>query len=459
MNEERMVILKMVAEGKITIEEWESLLQTLDVLDESKQDSVEQSSSKDEQESLADLQALVAGKQEGVVDSLKASAESLKDQGRLSHEFNRVLRKSTRHIERGARRYRGGSHRAGHEEPRAQIQFETGEKFDLEINNRHGDIEVKPWSKNSLQIDYQITTWAEDEEAAKELASEIEIRIEPEKDASDRTTRAAITTNYPDEWGLWRNGGPRARVDYWLIVPQQTNLELGNRHGNVSVDGLRGATTISNRHGDVSLGAIESDLSLDAQHGNVEADSIQGNVCFNGSHGNAQFGKVGGSFEGDCRHGTLELDEVGGDLTLAHRHGNAIFHSVGGTIEVHKGHGQIELRGVRDTFHIDAHHADTHLDVRSPLSGACVIKGHHAKVNLIAPADAFASIQVSTRRGSIFSEFEGDLTKEKRDQRFTATPNADGANLHIDNHHGRINLRRRKAVVAEDANEVDKSIE
>ena len=437
-----MVILKMVSEGKITIEEGESLLQTLDVLDESKQDSVEQLPSKDEQESLADLQSLVEGEQEGSVDSLKANAESLKDQGRLSRKSNRVLRKSTRHIERGTRRYRGGSHKAAHEEPRAQIQFETGEKFDLEINNRHGDIEVKPWSKNSLQIDYQITTWAEDVETAKEFASEIEICIEPEKDASDRATRASITTNYP-EWGLWRNSGLRARVDYWLIVPQQTNLELGNRHGNVSVDGLRGETTIGNRHGDVSLGAIESDLSLDVQHGNVEANSIQGNVCFNGSHGNAQFGKVGGNFGGDHRHGSLELDAVGGDLTLAHRHGNAVFHSVGGTIEVHKGHGQIELRGVRDTFHIDVHHADTHLDVRSPLSGDCVIKGHHAKVNLIAPADAFASIQVSTRRGSIFSEFEGDLTKEKRDQRFTATLNTDGANLHIDNHHGRINLRCR----------------
>ena len=40
--------------------------------------------------------------------------------------------------------------------------------------------------------------------------------------------------------GLWKNSGPRARVDYWLVVPQQTNLELHNRHGNVSVGDLRG---------------------------------------------------------------------------------------------------------------------------------------------------------------------------------------------------------------------------
>ena len=36
-----MAILKMVAEGKITVEEGESLLQTLDTPDESKQDSAE----------------------------------------------------------------------------------------------------------------------------------------------------------------------------------------------------------------------------------------------------------------------------------------------------------------------------------------------------------------------------------------------------------------------------------
>ena len=196
MNEERTIILKMVAEGKITAEEGESLLQTLDTLDESRQDSEEQSPSEGEGESFVEL--------------LKAGAESLKDQGGLSREFRRVLR---RDIKREARRHRDRSHRAYHEEPRAQVQLEMGEKFDLEIDSRHGDIEVRSWTRNDLQIDYQITAWAEDEETAKEIASEIEIRIEPEKDASDRATRASITTNYPEEWGLWRNSGSRARVD------------------------------------------------------------------------------------------------------------------------------------------------------------------------------------------------------------------------------------------------------
>ena len=423
-----MSILKMVAEGKITAEEAESLLRTLDAPDESQQVSEEQLPSEDEQESFVEL--------------LKSGDESLRDQERLSLELRRVSGNSDRDSKRGARR-RGRNHRARYEEPRSQVQFETGEKFDLGIDSRHGDIEVKSWAENSLQIDYQISVWAEDEETAKEIASEIEIRIEPEKDASGRATRASISTNYPEEWKLWRNSGPRARVDYWLVVPQQTSLELHNRHGNVSVHDLRGTTTIGNRHGNVFLGAIGGDLNLDVHHGSVEADSIQGDVCFNCGHGNAELGKVGGNLEGDYRHGNLELDAIDGDLTLAHRHGNAVVHSVGGTIAVNKGHGRIELGGVRDTFHIDAHHAAPHLDVVAPFSGDCIIKGHHAKVDLIAPADAFASIQASTYRGSISSEFEGDLTKGKREQQFTASPNTDGANLQVTNHHGGINLRRR----------------
>ncbi len=445
MNEERITILKMVAEGKITAEEGESLLQTLDTSDEPRQDSAEQSLSEGEGESFVEL--------------LKSGAESLKDRGGLSRDFRRVLRNSARDVKRETRRYRGGGHRVCHEEPGAQMSLETGEEFDLEIDSRHGDIEVRSWAKNSLQIDYQITVWAEDEETAKEIASEIEIRIEPEKDASDRATRASITTNYPEEWGLWRNRRPRARVDYWLVVPQQTKLEVDNRHGEVSVHDLHGTTTISNRHGNVYLHAIDGDLNLDAHHGNAEADSIQGNVLFKGSHGNAELGKVGGNLEGDYRHGHLELAEVGGDLTLKDRHGNTVVHSVGGVIWVDKSHGRIELRGVRDTFHINANHANTHLDVTSSPSGDCVIKGHHAKVDLIAPANAFASIQASTHHGNISSEFEGDLTKRKRDQQFTATLNDGGANLQVTNHHGRINLRRRGAVVSADTHKVDKPIE
>lgn len=451
MNEERMFILNMVAEDKITIEEGESLLQTLDALDESKQDSAGQLLSEGEQEGTAARQSLSKDKQESLVELLKTGAESLKDPDGLSLKFRRVLRNLTRDVERERHRNRDSGHQVCHEEPRVQMQLETGEKFNLEIDSRHGDIEVKSWAGNSLQIDYQITVWAEEEATAKELASEIEIRVEPEKDASDRATRALITTNYPEEWGLWRNSGPRARVDYWLGVPQQTNLELDNRHGDVSVDDLRGTTTVSNRHGNVSLHAIDGDLDLDARHGNVEADSIQGNVFFKGGHGNTDLGKVGGNFKGDYRHGNLELDAVGGNLTLTHRHGNTVVHSVDGVIEVDKGHGRIDLQGVRDRFRIDANHADTHLDVALPLSKDCVIKGHHAKVNLIAPENAFALIQTSTYRGNIFSEFEGDLTKGKREQQFTATLSEDGATLQISNHHGRINLHRREAVLSEDA--------
>ena len=424
-----MSILKMVAEGKITAEEGESLLQTLDIPDEPNQDSEEPSASEGEQESFVELQS--------------ASAESPKDQGRLSLEFRRVLGNSARNMERKVRRHRGRGNSVHYEEPRAQMSLETAEKFDLAADNRHGDIEVRSWASNRLQIDYQITVWAEAEETAREIASEIEVRIEPKKDASDRATRVSITTDYPEEWGLWKNSGPRARVDYWLVVPQQTNLELHNRHGNVSVGDLRGTTTIGNRHGTVFLHAIDGDLNLDAQHGNVEADSIQGNVCFNGGHGNAELGKVGGNFEGDCRHGNLELEEVSGNLTLKHRHGDTVVHSVGGVIWVDKHYGKIELGGVRDTFQINAHHANPHLNVIAPLSGDCVIKGHHATVDLIAPADAFALIQASTHRGNISSEFEGDFTKGKRGQQFTATLSESGANLQVTNHHGRIDLRCR----------------
>ena len=440
-----MTILKMVAEGKISAEEGESLLRTLDTHDASQQDSEEQSASEEEQESFVEI--------------LQSDTESLKDQGGLSRDFSRVLRKSARDVKRGRRRYRGGGHSACHEELGAQMFLETDEEFDLGIDSRHGDIEVRSWAKNSLQIDYQISVWAEDEETAKEIASEIEIQVEPEKDASDRATRASITTNYPEEWKLWRNRRPRARVDYWLVVPQQTNLELNNQHGEVSVHDLRGTTTIGNRHGNVYLHAIDGNLNLDAHHGNAEADSIQGNVLFKGSHGNAELGKIGGNFEGDYKHGHLELDEVSGDLTLKQRHGSAVVRSVGGSTWVDKSHGPIELEGVCNTFHINANHADTRIDVVSPLSGDCVIKGRHAKVDLIAPADAFASVQASTHHGNISSEFEGDLTKKKWDQQFTATLSENGANLQVTNRHGRIDLRRRGVVASEDTHEVDRTIE
>lgn len=294
MNEERMLILKMVAEGKITAEEGESLLQTLDTLDETGREPSQQSGSEDQQESIVEL--LKTGAESLRDRVLNERTEIMKDTGRISREVRRSVRNSLRDTLRdmlrdsnrdGGRRarHRDGGHRVCHEEPRAQMQLETSERLDLEIEHRHGDIEVTSWEESNLRVDYQITVWAEDEETAKEIASEIEIQIDPDEASSGGVTQVSIRTNYPEDRELWRNNRRRAQVDYWLVVPRQTNLELDNRHGNVSAHDLRGTTMVGNRHGDVSLCALDGALNLDTHHGNVKADSIQGNVRFNGSHG------------------------------------------------------------------------------------------------------------------------------------------------------------------------------
>ncbi len=454
MNEERMLILKMVAEGTITAEEAESLLQTLEDIDESKRGVSEQSSPGNQQAGVVEL--LKAGAEVLRDQALSIKAEVLKSQHKFLRNQKRALRNSLREVQREKHRDRdhGESRRTRHEEPRIRHRIETGERVDLEIDHRHGDIEVASWAGNDLEIMYQKIVWAEDEETAKEIASAIEIQIDHDEASSNTGTRVSITTDYPEDRELWRDNRRRARVNYWLQVPQQTNLQIDNQHGNVSVRDLRGTTTVGNQHGDVSVHAIDGDLNLDTCHGNVEVDSIQGNVQFKGGHGNADFGKVGGSLEGDRAHGNLELHGIQGDLTLTHRHGHAEADAVHGVIRIDKHHGHIELKGVRDTFHINAHHANLHLNVTSPLSGDCLIKGHHAQVDLIAPANAFALIQASTHHGSISSEFEGDLIKKKHDQQFTATPNDSGANLEITDHHGRINLRRRGAVITADDQEI-----
>ena len=453
MDEERMAILKMVSEEKIVPEEAELLLRTLEEVDAPKQDASRQSTPKDQQEGMTEL--LKSGAEALKNQVLNIKAEVLKSQDKFLREQGQILKKTLTQAKRDKHRTRREFNqikvdgRVCHEEPRQEQRISTAEKVDLDLDHRHGSIDIASWAENDVHVTYQKIVWAEDEKAAKAIASEIEIQIDcSETPAADERTLVSIETLYPEHRELWQSRR-KARVNYWLKVPQQTKLAVDNQHGNVSIQNLHGKTTIGNRHGNVSAHVIDGDLTLDVHHGNIDADTIQGDVQLESAHGSANLGKVGGSVEGDGAHGRLRLHEVQGNLTLAHRHGNIEVDQVHGAIRIEQRYGGIELDGVRDTFHIDSQHSRIDLNIVSPLRGDCVIRAHHGPVDLVVPVNAFASIQASTHHGKISSEFEGNHISKKHDQEFTATPHDSGATLQITNYHGGIDLCCREAVPQE----------
>ena len=94
MNEERMLILKMVSEGKITAKEAESLLQTLKDIDESKRDTPQQSTSDNQQERVVEL--LRSGVRVLIHQIRNIKADILRKQDQYLHEQGRFLRESLR---------------------------------------------------------------------------------------------------------------------------------------------------------------------------------------------------------------------------------------------------------------------------------------------------------------------------------------------------------------------------
>jgi DUF4097 and DUF4098 domain-containing protein YvlB len=483
MNEERMFILKMVAEGKITAEEADSLLRTLEEIDQPKRQSAPHPPTETPQEHMAEL--LKGGAEAFKQQAMRIKSEVLRNQEQFLREQKHVLKQTIGQAVRDVARTVSdisqttewsnlGSDRVRYEAPKQEQRVETGDQVALSLHHRHGDIEIDSWSEDAVRLEYQKIVWAEDEATAQRIASEIEVQVESGEPIEGRTP-VRIKTVYPENWQLWQ-GRRKAKVNYWLKVPHETHLELKNRHGNVSVQNLRGAVEIENAHGNVdaqeiggttqinaqhsnlSVHTIGAELKLDAVHGHIDAGAIGGSVHLRGAHGNVSLSNVAGGVDVDRAHGNLEISDVRGDLTLNHRHGHAEAHQVNGVIWVDKRHGRIALKGVRDTFHIDSHHSGVDVEIVAPLTGDCVINALHSPVDITAPANAFASIQASTHHGNISSEFEGELAKGRHDCQFSAKPNETGANLQITNHHGSVHLRRRDAAAGE-ANEQEVEVE
>ena len=92
MNEERMLILKMVAEGKMTPEEADSLLQTLEEID----NPIPGSPSPNWQENI--VEGLKSGAETLKRQALNMKAEVLKNQDSFLREQKDNIRQAMRHV-------------------------------------------------------------------------------------------------------------------------------------------------------------------------------------------------------------------------------------------------------------------------------------------------------------------------------------------------------------------------
>ena len=317
MDEERQMVLRMLREGKVTVEEAEALL---DALGAESRDDPEASHDDPGAEEPGGTEA--SGPAQGPPGEAPADrpwrfgpwppigleiGEALREAARNArHQARASLRQALESLKWELSAAAGECHASGIVKNLLQLSSASEEVVlthgisaggRLVIRNPRGSVRVDRSGGGVVNVRAQKRAWARDEETARRLLERV--RIEFAASGDD------VTLNVAAENGEW---GGRYRVDLTVEVPEGVAAALRVASGDVRVPDPSADLDVDVRSGDVQLGLVPGDLRLRLARGGVRAAGAVGRAQLEVMSGEVWLGPCQGETDASVRSGTLDLD-------------------------------------------------------------------------------------------------------------------------------------------------------
>jgi len=334
MNEERLKVLKMLKEGRITMEEAEVLLDALGEGGEQR--------SRDEEATMRNEEAGTHSHGDSSKDQWTAAAERFFSGLRGGNPFNLDLKLDPQFFQTGFR-----DAMKGFEQSMKQFAGELG-KMDfpggfkeffgrssgqatksllasptgaarVSISNRWGDIRINATEADEISGTASITAWGSDPEKAEEIAKAVEVSHFREEDT------IALRCELPAD-----HSRTRYRVDLDLNLPSGLALTVKGMSGDVSVSGMTAGVSVVNLSGDIIVQHSSGIIGLESKSGDIEVLDCNGEVRAHSLSGElnlehvrpvlVQAHTISGDIHADIEpvgQSEIELQTTSGDIVLS----------------------------------------------------------------------------------------------------------------------------------------------
>jgi len=115
-------------------------------------------------------------------------------------------------------------------------------------------------------------------------------------------------------WSLWGNSNRNLRIEYYISVPKEYNIDLYTAGGSIEVDDLNGEVRVETSGGSLHFEGINGPVEGKTSGGSISLESCTGDVDVKTSGGSISIGEVKGDVEAHTSGGSIQVDEVYGLL-------------------------------------------------------------------------------------------------------------------------------------------------
>lgn len=296
-------------------------------------------------------------------------------------------------------------------------QFDLNATGWVDLMNRHGKIDVKTWSKNSVQITIRIKVEAASQEDAQPVFDRITFNFSNTRDKVSAETLIASASSKRSSWWSWSSGSSdKFTINYEVYMPADGSLrvdakycdvyaaaiggrgEVTAKYGNVKLDGLGEDSNITIGYGNGTITRAR-DLNVDLSYGNIDVETLSDmNVTV--KYGNVTISE-GSDIIGSSRYSNFKLKNVrtfrgegsydnidigfAEELTANARYTNVKVAKLARFAKLDMSYGSVKLSDIQPAFSelvINGRYTDVKLQLATNANCTFDLSGSYADISL-----------------------------------------------------------------------------
>jgi hypothetical protein len=243
-------------------------------------------------------------------------------------------------------------------------------KASLEIDNRHGNIDIRNWEREEISVEVLVRVSHPNRETAERHLSYIDIAFSQVENAIKAITE--IDQRFSRTGSRWFSGdsGQSISINYTVYAPKESALRISLRHGDIFINEATGHTFIDLRYGNLQANRIirdntrplsEINLAYSTKATVSEADWLKVNMRYSDLSVDrcralvitSSYSKVrverASSIVAESRYGDFTLGELSNFVTES-AYTNYTIRSVTNTLDVESRYGNVRISHIPAGF-------------------------------------------------------------------------------------------------------------
>jgi len=180
---------------------------------------------------------------------------------------------------------------------------------EIHIDDKNGRLTVDAWPRHDVRIQITRVVRAGDHAKAEALMKELQSEVEVKTGRIDVRSRFPRRVESIGIMDLFGRNSTNLQINYYVQVPEDTDLWLLTTNGEVHVQGTSGRIDARTTNGDVEVTNVRGNVTLQTTNGGVHVTNVTGQAIAHTTNGAvvAQLRKLPGT-------GSVDLQTTNGNV-------------------------------------------------------------------------------------------------------------------------------------------------